>query len=914
MSDSQSSSRGSRPGSFVPPSLADLDAVLSAYEFIEILGQGGMGAVYRVRQHSLNRMAAIKVMPQFEEEEGERFGERFQREAQAMGRLSHPNIVSVYDFGRTSDGMLYIVMEYIEGADLQQLLQTGELTVDHLFDWIPQICEALQYAHSQGIVHRDIKPANIMITNDGVVKVADFGLAKLTGGDEQHPRLTMTNMAMGTPDYVAPEVLETGVEIDHRADIYAVGVMLYEMLTGKIPRGAWRPPSEVNSHIDSRFDSIVVKAMDSDRDSRFQQASEITASLSSIWATTDDRVPLITEKDGSPTGRKTGSRNQLPGPSKRSGTPIWIGAAVGLILLSLAGFFFLKEEPAGSANQVDSVEERPNIAAGSAISAPASATSGSIDAKEAPSTRPLSADTTREEESSGVVTVPSAPVPVRESRESDAESGTEKPRAPEPSEKTGESLTKIASPATSQSAGPQPETPGTPAPSQTKSTGPDPAAGSDTPLPPPTEASRRIAELLERYREGYNRTMLATHEQSVRDLQGNYGRALNRQKEASAATGNLDDVLALGEEIRRLENNEPLPDQNPEIPDVVQGLQNTYRDQMGRLEKDHLARIATLVEPLRSAFASLEQEFTKQEKVDDALEVRNAWRQIESDGFPFVEFESASLFKTTEAAEEKAIAATETRKAPIGSDAEEIEAGEAAIADRKAAEWVLTKGGRIEIQIGRNKAELKGQGTESAKEAADLLPEKDFQLVVVDFAGNRNFSSEEFAKLPPSPGLQELNLDQTLFGDRNSTRVLRGFPGLISLDVPHEGADEWARAIVDHPTLREVSFYRTLLTEGGARELAKATWLETLQLSECRIGPGAIDSIAQMTSLKWLGLSHMLESFGNEELAKLAALPNLETLMIHRWDVSSEAIRAFKRTHPDCTILYTGDDGGEIRE
>jgi serine/threonine protein kinase len=274
-------------GGFVPPSTGDLDAILDQYEFIKLLGRGGMGAVYQARQKSLDRLVAIKILPPHlttdEEEQGFHFAERFQREARAMAKLSHPNIVAVYDFGQAKDGQFYFVMEYIEGTDLAALIKGGQMTTAHVTGWMSQICEALQYAHDKGIVHRDIKPANIMITREGNVKVADFGLAKLAGGDAaEQTKLTMTNMAMGTPDYVAPEVLEMGVVVDHRADLYALGVMLYEMLTGKVPRGAWRSPSTQIAGLDPRFDAVIDRAMDADRESRFQQAGEISATIYQI--------------------------------------------------------------------------------------------------------------------------------------------------------------------------------------------------------------------------------------------------------------------------------------------------------------------------------------------------------------------------------------------------------------------------------------------------------------------------------------------------------------------------------------------------------------------------------------------------------------------------------------------------------
>ncbi|MDF1657091.1 MAG: protein kinase [Verrucomicrobiales bacterium] len=271
---------------FVPPSTEDLNAVLEQYEFLEILGRGGMGAVYKARQISLDRLVAIKILPAaLAAEDGEddfQFAGRFQREARAMAKLSHPNIIGVFDFGVTSDEQYYIVMEYIEGTDLQALIQTGGLTTDHVVGWTTQICQALQYAHGQGIVHRDIKPANVMVTVGGDIKIADFGLAKLTGSSDNEPALTMTNVAMGTPDYIAPEALDSDAEPDHRADLYAVGVMLYEMLTGKIPRGAWKAPCTQVAGLDPRYDDLVTRAMDSDPEGRFQNASEIQTTLYDI--------------------------------------------------------------------------------------------------------------------------------------------------------------------------------------------------------------------------------------------------------------------------------------------------------------------------------------------------------------------------------------------------------------------------------------------------------------------------------------------------------------------------------------------------------------------------------------------------------------------------------------------------------
>ncbi|MBL9155516.1 MAG: protein kinase [Verrucomicrobiales bacterium] len=343
--------------------------MLDAYEFIRLLGRGGMGAVYQARQKSLDRLVAIKILPaqlEAESESGDfHFAERFQREARAMAKLSHPNIVAVYDFGQSRDGQFYFVMEYVEGTDLHALIRGGQMTTAHVAGWMSQICEALQYAHDKGIVHRDIKPANIMITREGQVKVADFGLAKLAGGDmAEQTKLTMTNMAMGTPDYVAPEALEIGVEIDHRADLYALGVMLYEMLTGKVPRGVWKMPSVQVEGLDSRYDALIERAMDADRENRFQKASEISATIYEISTT----QPLCTSRPklamGSAPGPNAASvgertRQQSPAPTKgkapappaasKSPVGLIVGLAGGAVALGLTTFLIFKSrdpEPA----------------------------------------------------------------------------------------------------------------------------------------------------------------------------------------------------------------------------------------------------------------------------------------------------------------------------------------------------------------------------------------------------------------------------------------------------------------------------------------------------------------------------------------------------------------------------------------
>jgi serine/threonine protein kinase len=278
-------SSGSKPsGQWQPPTLEEMQAMLPQYEFISLLGRGGMGAVYKAVQVSLDRPVAIKVLPiDLIDDDESQFAERFKNEARTMARMNHPSIVDVFDFGETPTGLLYIVMEFIDGTDVSKMIVSqGRLPEDYALSITAHVCDALNYAHRNGIIHRDIKPANILINQEGTVKVADFGLAKAS--DAGQSGLTKTNMAMGTPDFVAPEALIPGIPLDGRADLYAIGVMLYQMLTGEVPRGLWTLPGP-RIGTDPRFDAIITKAMQTDREVRYQTAAEIRQELDVIMTT-----------------------------------------------------------------------------------------------------------------------------------------------------------------------------------------------------------------------------------------------------------------------------------------------------------------------------------------------------------------------------------------------------------------------------------------------------------------------------------------------------------------------------------------------------------------------------------------------------------------------------------------------------
>jgi hypothetical protein len=249
----------------------------AGYEIEALLGRGGMGAVYRARQLSLGRVVAIKLLP-FDLGVREDFAERFRREAAALARLSHPHIVAVHDFGQADDGHFFIVMEFMAGGDLAtRLRESGPLPPAEALRVVRDVCGALECAHAQGVVHRDIKPANILLDAAGRVKVTDFGLAQLAS-DEPREALTRTGTLLGTPDYVAPEQLEPHGAVDRRADVFSVGVMLYELLAGRVPRGVFRPVSEL-APVARELDRVLMRALQSEPSRRYAGVIELHAEL-----------------------------------------------------------------------------------------------------------------------------------------------------------------------------------------------------------------------------------------------------------------------------------------------------------------------------------------------------------------------------------------------------------------------------------------------------------------------------------------------------------------------------------------------------------------------------------------------------------------------------------------------------------
>ncbi|MCX6856839.1 MAG: protein kinase [Verrucomicrobia bacterium] len=280
---------GALPGAKGAPVLDEVAAAFPELEVIELIGRGGMGVVYKARQKSLNRLVALKLLAPERVQDAE-FAERFAKEAQVLATLNHPNIVTVHDFGvaaapssqsgagdaPVASRFFFLLMEFVDGVNLRQAMSAGRFTPEQALAIVPPVCEALQYAHEHGIVHRDIKPENLLLDKEGRVKIADFGIAKMLNAAASET----ISQPVGTPRYMAPEQT-MGVATDHRADIYSLGVVLYELLTGELPGTKLQPPSQ-RVQIDVRLDEVVLRALNVKPELRWQTAADLKTQLLSV--------------------------------------------------------------------------------------------------------------------------------------------------------------------------------------------------------------------------------------------------------------------------------------------------------------------------------------------------------------------------------------------------------------------------------------------------------------------------------------------------------------------------------------------------------------------------------------------------------------------------------------------------------
>ncbi len=897
-SSSGAGASGSSPGDFVPPSVEELDAVLDAYEFIEILGKGGMGAVYKARQLTLDRLVAIKILPRIDADDDLRFAERFQREAQAMGRLSHPNIIGVYDFGRTLDGQLYIVMEYVEGTDLHQLIRTGQLTTDHLFGWFPQICDALQYAHSMGIVHRDIKPANIMINREGTVKVADFGLAKLSGAaDAQQTRLTLTNVAMGTPDYVAPEVLENDLEPDHRADLYAIGVMLYEILTGKIPRGAWRPPSLVKPEIDPRFDALINRAMDADRESRFQSATEISHQLSSIHRNPSS-APVTTssgKKLGSSSGNVKASGSLAPSSGSvdprstsfrakqeksNTGLIVGISTAAALVIGGIGAFFLF----GGAGSQLDDTEELASLIA-------------TTDRSTAELLPIPEADPPAPPEPTPAEPLVANPPPETPAPPADSDKTTPSPTpTPEPSPTEPEPAAPAMAVAT-----PPPSEPVTAPPPESE---PQPAAVPEDP---------RIAQLEQGFQAAFERDANGAFLASVDQLDRSYLGAIERARRSAQQGGNLDEVTAFDQETRRMTAGPGIPPaDNPGTPGSLVQLRQTYREALAKLEIERDEKTAPLYDKYLGALTAYEAELTKANEIPKALAVREFRGTIETRQ---AALRTSALANANEPAPGPDMAAG-SAPAPATSSTgiPQVEVITSS-AYRELATWILSEGGQIRIRHD-------GQEIDFRPDAAADLPNGSFEVIEVrlDQPKSNNLTDDDFTRFAGAPNLRSLNLQNSPLTKLPALAIMDQLESVQIGNCPNL-TDQFFLDLGKLPALKSLAFAwdqekRPSISEAAFEGLAASRSIDTLKLENYPYADRRMTLLGNLSTLKRLefkqigdsdgsffkafgqhpsleaiNMAFFNEQFDGSHLAALAGSPNFRHFVANVWELGPEGFR-----------------------
>lgn len=603
MSHSSASAKG-----WEPLSIEELAAQLPQYQIEALLGRGGMGAVYKGWQTSLDRPVAIKFLPLVMGEHDASYAQRFKNEARAMAKLNHPGIVAVYDFGETANGLLYFVMEFIEGTDVAKMItQQGRMHSEHAMAITAHVCDALGYAHSLGILHRDIKPANIMVGYDGRVKVADFGLAKVTNAGES--AMTRSGVVMGTLPYMAPESFILGADVDKRADIYAVGVMLYQMLTGKLPQGMFEMPSLQIKGLDPRYDKIVANALRDNRELRYASAEALRLDLDGILtqpvlkveasakeapAALDTQArPLRPEGPPQPHHRPL-ARERTHAPERRSSSG-WVLAAAALVIAAGAGVFM----------KLKNHEEAGTSAAATSVGNPASS--------------PL--QTPKSSTPSDAATVP----PLAIKTENPA------PATPPAMPAGAQPVTPAAGAATSPMLAAAAPSPAPGVPSGGQLVPPSPSAG----LP------AELATLDEQFRQLQQERVTKPFETGLEDLNKYYLGGIDRAIAAKKSAGRLDGILALEAEQRAVgdasaakaagsqsaSGQSAVPESDDEkTPVGLKSLRSTYRAQFAKLVADRAANIKKLTDPLDKRLAMLEAELTKANRVPDAEAVR-AYRE-----------------------------------------------------------------------------------------------------------------------------------------------------------------------------------------------------------------------------------------------------------------------------------------------
>ncbi|MFN0078092.1 MAG: protein kinase domain-containing protein [Prosthecobacter sp.] len=570
--------------SWQAPTPEALEPELPGYEIISLLGRGGMGAVYKARQKSLDREVAIKVLPPTVDDGGMSFAARFVAEARAMARLEHPGIIPVYDAGQTASGMLYFVMQYVQGTDVAQMIRSsGRLPPKHAYAIAAHVCEALAYAHENGLIHRDIKPANIMVDTQGRVKVADFGLVKAV---TEEAGFTQSHLAMGTQDFVAPEAMTPGMMVDARADLYALGVMLYQMLTGQIPRGVFKPASVVVPGIDTRFDEIIYKAMQVDRNERHCSAMEMRRHLDALLQPQVPAPDLRADSDAHPPKQaaalvpmRAAQRAANHGADRRPAAHGALLPGLGLAAVVGMGAFFLL-----SGRQTEERSEAGDVAEQAAAPRVVASVRRSTEVTPA---APLKVATVVPTQNQPVIQHPLV------------EAANVKPllmipRTP-PVEIKPATASSIAAPVS------------------------PPRDGTTSKTALPAELAALDAQFIKLKVERVSAPYAADLAMLNTSYLGGIAKKITEEK----AAGHLDGILSLEAEQQRLAAKEEVPQEDDgKTPASLQTLRGIYRTAQAKLAATREANLRQLTESLDKRLAQMESDFTKGDRVADAKVVR----------------------------------------------------------------------------------------------------------------------------------------------------------------------------------------------------------------------------------------------------------------------------------------------------
>ncbi len=558
---------------WTPPSVEEAARLFPQFEVLSLLGRGGMGAVYKARQIQLDRLVAIKLLP-LEISMDADFAERFRREARAMAKLSHPNIIAVYGFGSTTEGHLYFFMEYVEGANLHEMIRGPGLAPAQALEIITGVCDALAYAHAKGVVHRDIKPANVMVSHDGEVKVADFGLARLTDPVSAQEGFTQTGTVVGTPDYMAPEQ-KHGLHVDHRADIYSLGVMLYEMLCRDLPQGIFDLPSKRVPGVTVRCDQVVARAMAQQPERRYQSTLEMKTEVAASR-------PHGLVRPKFPSG-------PLPRfsavPAKPSKFPLLAGGAISLVAAALVAHYFLKSPPLPAVNQAS--------AAPAAAALKVGVDTGAAAAKPALHTTPpiplVQSDRAHGAATSDKV-VPSPPVP---------EPAAVRQTATVPQTSAAPKIAAVSQPAA-----------------------PAPAPRS------PSETEKWLAQIDGPQQEAYRRLAAQPFEKNLADLRTLYETALDTAITNSSSSGQLAEAVALRAERQSFAQSRNVEPDDSSVSPKVQALRADFRQRLAGFDQKRRTQANLLFASYDAALAKYQTQLTQEQRLDDAVLLDNKRREI----------------------------------------------------------------------------------------------------------------------------------------------------------------------------------------------------------------------------------------------------------------------------------------------